>query len=202
MITDVVSLTLNGRFIQYLLFVFFEIFFFLLFVFFIFFPFFDRTFILRSCSAVFCEICFFMFTISLYIYLYTIYIRLYVKLRCFYLNPSCKQPIVATRRVHCLLDLLLNVRSWKYMPTFPIFDDFCLHLSTYIYIHIYILYILYVYIYITRLSSSNVLFLCYQRYVSRTSSMSAVSLSVPVFYIYVHKYRCVVVLSLSPSVIL
>ena len=139
--------------------------------------------------------------ISIYI-LYTIYIRLYVKLRCFYLNPSCKQPIVATRRVHCLLDLLLNVRSWKYMPTFPIFDDFCLHLSTYIYIHIYILYILYVYIYITRLSSSNVLFLCYQRYVSRTSSMSAVSLSVPVFYIYVHKYRCVVVLSLSPSVIL
>lgn len=48
-----------------------------------------------------------------------------------------------------------------------------------------------------RLSSSNVLFLCYQRYVSRTSSMSAVSLSVPVFYIYVYKYRCVVVLSLS-----
>ena len=85
--------------------------------------------------------------ISIYI-LYTIYIRLYVKLRCFYLNPSCKQPIVATRRVHCLLDLLLNVRSWKYMPTFPIFDDFCLHLSTYIYIHIYILYIYYMYIYI------------------------------------------------------
>ena len=114
-----------------------------------------RTFILRSCSAVFLRDLFLHLHNTITVYLCYVYIYTYIIMHTyiyiitcqaavFLPNPLVNNRLSLPRRVDCLLDLLLYVVK---IHAYTI-DDFCLRLSIYIYIYICIHIYICIYVYI------------------------------------------------------